>query len=131
MFGPGLSRIGRVFDPAYFSAEIRAGHDVHFAITVDIERGVGKILVVLRIRTGRDVADFVLGPIRPGVPRIAAEDIRFPVAIEIGHTDRLEWRAVVDRMLLPWGRLRREQHLRSTGADREAHKQDGEGSQGA
>ena len=98
---PGVSRIGRVFDPAYFSAEIRAGHDVHFAITVDIERGVGKILVVLRIRTGGDVADFVLGPIWPGVPRIAAEDIRFPVAIEIGHTNRLEWRAMIDRMLLP------------------------------
>jgi hypothetical protein len=43
----------------------------------------------------------VLGPIRSGVPRIAAENIQLPVAIEIGHTDRLEWRAVVDRMVLP------------------------------
>jgi len=65
-------------------------------------KGAGlPVLVVVRIRTRRDVADSVLGPIRPGVPRIAAENVQLPVAIEIGHTDRLEWRAVVDRMMLP------------------------------
>ena len=65
-------------------------------------KGAGlPFLVVVRIRTRRDVADSVLGPIRPGVPRIAAENVQLPVAIEIGHTDRLEWRAVVDRMMLP------------------------------
>ncbi len=79
-----------MLEPGHALTEVGAGHDVDVAIAIDVQRRVGEVFVIVRIRAPRDIPNFVPGPVGGRVPRIAAEDVQPLVAIEVGDTDGLK-----------------------------------------
>jgi hypothetical protein len=115
MFGPGLSWVLRLLDPSDSPAEVSARDDIDFAIPVDIEWDVGEILVVLWVGAGRDVPDLMLYPIRGGVPRVAAENVRFTVAIKIRDPNCFIGGEMIDGMFFPLNGLVGSQTMATQG----------------
>jgi hypothetical protein len=107
-----------MLNPSNFLTEIRTRDDIHFPIAIDIEWGVREVLVVLRIRAGRDITYLMLGPRGSRVPGISTEDVQLAIAIEVSDSDSLEGGPIIDDMLLPCGgfiRVKRRSHRGTNG----------------
>ena len=121
VFGPRLRGVGGLLGPTDPPAEVGAGDDVGLPVAVDVEGGIGEVFVVVRVGARGNVAHLVLRPVGRRVPGIAAEDIGLPIGVEIGNSDGLERRAVVDDVLLPGrGFFRPDRH-----PDREQEREEG------
>ena len=103
MLDPRLGRVAAgILDPADPPTKVAAGHNIGPPIAVHIERRVGKVLVVMRIRLGGwHLANLVPGPARSLIPRIAREDVDLPIPVEVRRPCCLVGGLVVNRMPFP------------------------------
>ena len=103
VFRPWRRGVRRMLHPGDCFAEVCARDDVDFSVSIDVERRIGEILVVLRIRSRGNISYLVLRPRGSGIPGVSTKHVWLAVAIHIGDAHRLEWRSVVDGVLLPLG----------------------------
>ena len=88
-----------VLNPADILAEVRDGHEVDVAITVDVQRK-GREVVVVGSHP-RHIPDVVRLPVGRLVPRVAADDVELAVVVDVAYARGLELALAIDGVLFP------------------------------
>ena len=104
MFNPWLPGDTGMFHTGDASTKIRRCNDVDVTVTMNIQRQIGEVLVVMRIGARQNLTHYVSCPLRRFVPRVSTEDIQPAIAVEISCTGGFK-RKLVANCVLPPARL--------------------------